>query len=151
MPTIEIKSALPTFSGFKYFWMKTVRGFNPLVHCARCLLGSYEQSVKVKMAVNQPTELTAVDGAVVYLCGVADPFRWERNLHLAAMVKRGSIATVAAYTGDVICLLDCETINFNDEAATRLFPELGKAFLTCRNFQFGAHFYGSPNQKRTAD
>lgn len=142
MPTIEIKSESASFLGFKYFWMKNVRGFDPSVHCARCLVGPYERSISVRMPVNAVISIAAADGDMLYLCGVSNPCRWERNLHLAVRVKRGSVAMVTAHTGDVISIADCESINFNDAPAMRLFPDLNKAFLTCRNFQFGAHLYG---------
>jgi len=94
------------------------------------------------MLTNTMISLTAADGDVLYLCGVSNPYRWNCNLHIAVRVKRGSIANVPTHTGDVITLVDCEKINFDDTAAARLFPDLGRSFLTCRNFQFGAYFYG---------
>jgi hypothetical protein len=38
-----ILSDSPAFQGWRYFWAKNVRGFDPSVHYARCLIGSYEK------------------------------------------------------------------------------------------------------------
>lgn len=65
-------------TGFKYFWLKYVRGFDPTVHCAKCLLGDYSQKVNLFMPVNTEIELNEFsDYKCLYLCGVtfkAKPF-----------------------------------------------------------------------------
>lgn len=141
MPTLTIISKRPTFQGFRYFWLKRVTGFNPRMHCARCLNGSYFQDVGVTMPVNERVELAARRGEVLYLCGVSAPYRWANNLHAAVRVAPGRNVTVRTHTGDTVTLSDCELIPFDDAEARRRFPQLGAEFLTCRNFQFGAHHF----------
>lgn len=54
---------------YKYLWLKYVTGTNLSVHCARCLLGEYEERIKAYMRSIYNLELR--DAPVYYLCGVA--------------------------------------------------------------------------------
>jgi hypothetical protein len=121
--------------------MKHVTGFNPSVHCARCLRGSYESLVGTGMIVNEPIPLLVQPGAVLYLCGVSMPYRWQNNLHVAVEPFEGGVVSVTSYTGDIITFHGAREIKFDDAEARRRFPERDKTFLTCRNFQFGAYHF----------
>jgi hypothetical protein len=44
-------------------------------------------------------------------------------------------------TGDVIEIDGADYLPFDDAEARRRFPHRGEAFLSCRNFQFGAHHF----------
>jgi hypothetical protein len=121
--------------------MKHVTGFDPAVHCARCLRGSYEKLVGTGMIMNEPIPLLVRAGAALYLCGVSTPYRWEKNLHVAVEPHEGSVVSVKSYAGDIITFHGAREIQFDDAAARARFPDKGEEFLTCRNFQFGAHHF----------
>lgn len=141
MPTLTVISNEAEFKGFRYFWLKRVTGFDPKQHCARCLRGSYFEEVSTKLPVNRAIHIEADPGEVLYLCGVSAPYRWERNFHLALIVEHGARVGSTAYTGDVIGIEGADYLPFDDAEARRRFPDRGEAFLSCRNFQFGAHHF----------
>ena len=129
---------------FRYFWLKKVVGFNPRVHCARCLKGEYSELCGPGVAVGVPIEDPLFQsGDFAYFCGVSTPYRWANNLHLAGRVVPGSVASAPIWSGGQLVVRGLEKIEFDDEAALRLFPEHGAAYLTCRNFQFGAQVFGT--------
>lgn len=140
MPTLTIISKSERLTGFRYFWLKTVRGFNPSTHCARCLVGEYDAKVKADMPTGE-IEIDYREGTILYLCGVSAPYRWINNLHLPMQVSKGVSFFVDAYNGDRIVVHGARFMPFDDRAARQLFPDRGKQFLTCRNFQFGAHHF----------
>jgi hypothetical protein len=141
MPTLTIHSDRSRLSGFRYFWLKTVRSFNPSVHCARCLVGDYHAQVKPDLVSGQEITLDYVEGTVLYLCGVSTPYRWANNLHLPMQVDAGVSFFLDAYTGDRVVMKGARFLPFDERAARQRFPHLGSHFLTCRNFQFGAHHF----------
>jgi hypothetical protein len=138
--SLRVESQNEALSGWRYFWAKMVGAINPRVHCARCLVGPYERSIGVTMAVNQDIRLTGYNvGDIFYVCGVASPHRWANNLHLAVQVTgdRNDTVRVRAYTGDRIKLIGATQIAFDDTVAVRDNSRLSASYLTCRNFQFG--------------
>lgn len=139
---LTYQSARPIASGWRYLWGKTVRGFNPAVHCARCLVGDYLAEVSPSMPANAPIELAFPEGTIVYICGVSTPYRWANNLHLAVRVRAGRQTYAQTYNGDALEIEGAEPVPFDDRRARALYPGRSAAFLTCRNFQFGAHVYG---------
>ena len=122
-------------SGFKHLWLKSVTGFDPKVHCARCLLGKFDRRIRPKMTAPATLELDTGLASFFYLCGVAEPFAWANNLHLAVRHEVGSTASVVSYNG--------LTFTFTDARALPIPPlpdgwhGYAKSFTTCRNFQFG--------------
>lgn len=141
MPKLTIISNEDRFKGFRYFWLKRVNGFDPRQHCARCLTGSYFPDVGTMLPVNQAVHIEADPGEVLYLCGVSAPYRWERNFHMALRVEYGAAVRSTLYTGDVVEIAGADHIAFDDTEARRRFPHLSEAYLSCRNFQFGAHHF----------
>jgi hypothetical protein len=121
--------------------MKTVIGFDSGQHCARCLRGDYVKAVGLKMPVNEDLALDYPEGTILYLCGVSTPYQWRNNLHLAVRVKAGATATAGAWTGDRVEILGAEALPIDGLVARRAFPSRNSAFLTCRNFQFGAQYF----------
>jgi hypothetical protein len=136
---IQLTGAEEKLFGFMYFWGKHVKGFNSEKHCARCLSGSYEKSVSASMPLNVWREV-CLSGDVLYICGVSKPYRWEKNFHIAVKNGSGRIEKTL-YNGTGIIIEDAEEIVFDGEKARIKYPNLGPEFLTCRNFQFGVHFY----------
>jgi hypothetical protein len=141
MPTLTVQSNRDTFTGWRYFWCKTVEGFDPSQHCARCLKGSYSKAIGLHLRTNKPVLLSYTPGTVLYFCGVSTPYLWEKNFHLPVRVKEGAMATANMHTGDRLVIEGAEELSFDDIIARRTYPDLSEAFLTCRNYQFGAHYY----------
>ena len=136
----RVVSEKAALTGWRYFWAKKVTAVSPRVHCARCLVGSYESVTGTRMAVNRDIPLHGYEaGDIFYVCGVAAPYKWANNLHLAVRVtgKDTDVARVTAYTGDRISLVWAVVIPFDDTVAIRDYGHLAKSYLTCRNFQFG--------------
>jgi hypothetical protein len=143
MPALTITSAAPLSRDFRYFWMKTVRAFNPAHHCARCLVGDYVKQVGLGMRLNEPVEIAGQPGDLFYLCGVSKPYRWANNFHLALRVTPGAQARSELFLGGAVVADGFEAVPFAAAAAAEQFPGLGAAYLTCRNFQFGAQLFPS--------
>ena len=128
-------------TGWRYLWAKTVVGFRPGSHCAGCLRGSYELPFGLEMKAHSLIHLPGhVPGDILYFCGVASPYVWANNMHLAVRVtgQDCDMARVDCYNGDTLTVLGAVAIPFDDKAALRDYPARGPAFLTCRNFQFGS-------------
>lgn len=136
-----------SLQGFRYWWLKTVTGFIKSTHCASCLRGSYLPDLGRDFPANAPYEADMQEGTVLYLCGVASPYRHERNFHLAMRTKAGGAVERTLYNGQRVVVEGVEVITFTDEAARGLFPERGERFLTCRNFQFGAQYFSQSSCK----
>lgn len=127
--------------GFLYMWLKKVHGFDPSIHCAQCLKGSYFKEMNKHFQSGVDIELPDLaPGEIYYLCGVATPYKWARNFHLAFKAGNYEI-NGPLYTGAEFVVDDAEIITFDDKAARELYPDKGPKFLTCRNFQFGAHHF----------
>ena len=140
-PRFLITSDRPALTGWRYFWAKRVTSFRPSVHCAQCLVGSYIREFGKTSPVNQPIEIPDLStGDILYFCGVATPWKWANNLHLAVRItgRAFDTASVRAYNGDDLIVSGAEAIAFDATAAERDYSQRSSAYLTCRNFQFGA-------------
>jgi hypothetical protein len=93
------------------------------------------------MPVNEMIKLDYTEGTILYFCGVSSPYRWENNLHLAGIVKPNHSSEIEAFNGDKLIVNGLERLTFDDTIAKEKYPNLGKEFLTCRNFQFGCHYF----------
>lgn len=129
--------------GYRYLWLKQVQGFDPAVHCARCLKGSYVSLLpfrpdrKVPAGLEAETELDPEAAPFFYLCGVTA--RWEENLHIAFRPKPGSVILVEDRHIKV-CITDAErlpVLPLPDDVQAGL----TKPFWSCRNYQFGWHAF----------
>lgn len=129
---------------YSYFWGKTVEGFNPEEHCAKCLVGRYIDSVSTNLCGGDEIELDVVDGELVYVCGVSKPYVWRNNFHLAIQIGGSESLQVKLYNGMLLEVVGAKRVMFTGTRARKLFPEKKKAFLTCRNFQFAAQLFGRP-------
>lgn len=137
----RITSSADRVQGWSYLWCKEVRGFNPAVHCAKCLIGKYENRFGQKSPVNEDIDLDGYEpGAILYFCGVSRPYRWMNNAHLAVRVTgdAADVVTIGFYTGDALTVYGAQGIPFNDTSARAQYGDRSSAYLTCRNFQFGA-------------
>ena len=146
---ITIGTHAPTWISeeFRFLWLRQVEGFRPGRHCARCLKGRYIIGGDARGMLcdshNGSWELQAERGETLYLCGVNARNDYDRNLHVAMRVRAGSSIRIDSGAGFVV-IHGAERLHFDDAAARRRFPQRDESFLTCRNFQFGAQYYGLP-------
>ena len=75
-------------SPFLYFWGKYVNDFNIKVHCANCLIGNYSEIIKKDTNLSN-VELNEFPFKYFYICGVAKPYKWSNNFHLALKESKG--------------------------------------------------------------
>ena len=121
---------------YKYLWLKYVTGTNLSVHCARCLLGEYEERFKAYMRSIYNLELR--DAPVYYLCGVAYDRIWRHNLHVAFVPAAGQEIII----DNDFCRL--KIVNARRlEISTRFIDwsnplSRRKDYHTCRNWQFAS-------------
>lgn len=124
-------------SGFRYLWAKYVFEFDPLQHCAKCLVGRWSSRIKPTMKLGDVV-FDEAKAPFVYLCGVAPGRAWKNNLHVPMRPKRGSSFEVVAYNGLTIRVRDAELM-FIPELPD-LFMGFDKSYTTCRNFQWGVAY-----------
>ena len=118
---------------FKYLWLKKIIGVDLSVHCAKSLLGEYNPAINNRIKIAHDIEL---DGTIYYLCGVAIPYKWENNFHLA---WRKCIGKSFEYSsnGIYVVLEDAQRIEFSEDDVDWNLPQAKKKeFHTCRNWQF---------------
>ena len=119
---------------FRYLWLKHVTGVDLSVHCARCLLGEYDN--RISDDTRHASGLVLPSAPFHYLCGVSSPYVWARNFHLAFREKEGYIVEVARH-GIRIVIEDAEEVPFGETDIDPLDPHAHlKAYRTCRNWQF---------------
>jgi len=122
---------------FKYLWLKTVEGVDLSQHCARCLAGEYSKAVS---NTTERAENITLGDSVYYLCGVALPFNWHHNFHLAFRPRLGSEVELKS-NGIHVVIEDAERLPVSAEYIDPDDPHANtKAYNTCRNWQF-AHYY----------
>lgn len=140
--TIRLRSNNNTVTGFRYLWLKNVVGFDPNQHCAKFLVGPYSDSFGLRMPVNTDISIDCRTGDFLYFCGVASPYKWQNNAHLAGVVKKSATASLVLHTGDILEVKGMRSLAITDTDARSIYPNKSAAFLTCRNFQFGASYFG---------
>lgn len=133
---MEIKS-LTVSNPYKYLWLKKVDSVNLMEHCAKCLIGSYDKRIdsETTFLLDAPLE-----DAVYYLCGVAYPYEWENNFHLAFMPSEGETIEYS-FNGISITISDAKMLPISEVNLNRMHPKSKfKSYHTCRNWQF-AHWF----------
>lgn len=118
-----------------YLWGKYVTGVDLNVHCARCLLGSYESAFNkgVKRLQNVPLKK---ESNVFYICGVSTPFIWAQNFHLALIESEGDVVDITR-NGVHVRVKDAKELPINfrfDECEDN--RKYVRQYGTCRNWQF---------------
>jgi len=131
----KIKSIIVS-SPMRYLWLKYVTGVDLSQHCAKCLQGAFSKRIKSSISQAQDIELNEADADIFYLCGVAQPFNWAKNFHLAFRHKEGETLD---FESNGICLTieNAERIEFSEEDIAPNDPNgHKKVYNTCRNWQF---------------
>lgn len=115
-------------ANFKYFWLKKINGIDLNKHCAKCLLGDY---IDTKHVVGY--ELP--DG-IYYLCGVAYPYIWSNNFHLAFTQEVGNTVELD-HNGVHVIVEGARQLPISMDYCDKRNPKYGyKSYRTCRNWQF---------------
>lgn len=128
---IEINGA------FRYLWLKYVTGHNLNVHCAQSLKGEYSTKINLDLYREKQITLDEFPAKILYLCGVANPYNWSRNFHLAMLHTPGETFDVAE-NGIIMTVrnaipLPIETKSMAANGHAKLSH---KRYSTCRNWQF---------------
>lgn len=136
---MKIKS-MKVNGNFKYLWLKKVTGIDLNTHCARCLLGDYLGIVNSRTREIKEADL---ENGIYYLCGVAYPYDWNANFHLAFRDGQGNVKV--DMNGIEIELEGVEILPINQNAALLVnHPKIKyKSYHTCRNWQFANWLYQS--------
>ncbi len=131
---------------FRYLWLKYVTGVDLDVHCARCLLGKYSTAIKKDNAETELITLDEFPARIFYLCGVAIPFNWENNFHLAFEESAGNEFRIDAL-GISVTVRNAARLPISTEAMeANNHPKIAyKAYSTCRNWQFANYLDRNPD------
>jgi hypothetical protein len=81
-------------------------------------------------------------GEFFYICGVSHSFSHARNFHLAGVVRDGDSCSQKTAAGKLVSVHGMAKVTIDPGPARELFPELGREYLACRNFQFGCQMFG---------
>ena len=137
-------------------WIKSVRGFDSTKHCAKCFVGEF---IQIKTThYSKPYELgvgytftldsgvldssVSVDGKVLhYFCIVASPYDYNANIHAGFIYAQGHTIE-RVFKGQKITIENAKEIYFDDSVVREKYAHLPREFTTCRNFWFGAYYYG---------
>ena len=118
---------------FRYLWLKSIKGVDLTVHCARCLIGDYDNRISANI---KTAENIVLSEKIYYLCGVSQPYVWAQNFHLAFKEKEGAKVNVER-NGIKIMIENAEEIMFSKNDIDYTLPQARrKEFYTCRNWQF---------------
>ncbi len=124
---------LKTRKPFMYLWLKTVDGVNLYEHCARSLVGKYDNRVS---ADTKEIDNLKLENKIYYLCGVSKPYVWKNNFHLAFCPAKNKRIQVER-NGVYIEIEGAEEILFNENDIISELPQSKrKEYYTCRNWQF---------------
>lgn len=122
---------------FKYLWLKTVVDVDLMSHCAKCLIGEYNDNIS---NTTEPIEDLKLDNEIHYLCGVSEPYNWNNNFHLAFMPSKGDVITLED-KGISIAIVNAKIIPISESYIDYDHKKAKfKSYHTCRNWQF-AHWF----------
>lgn len=150
MRLIELRVHAPTRSvtGYRYFWTKRVRGFNPKQHCARSLNGTfvkYEPGESYAPPTNETVSIALADrDRFLYVCGVSERNVWALNFHAAMQPEENSSFDLEMLNGQRLFVQGARLLPI--PALPSGFAGLPDSFTTCRNYQFGVEYFGHPEK-----
>lgn len=122
---------------FKYLWLKYVTGVSLNFHCAKCLKGVYSTQISPDIKETKSIMLNEEISPYYYLCGVALPFKWENNFHLAfkystdnrIVINRNRVAITIINAVEIPIL----PIDMKNNKHPKRYDS---HYFTCRNWQF---------------
>ena len=74
---------------YRYVWLKYVTGVNLKEHCAKCLIGRYDN--RVKAGISKYNDLVLQKSPFYYFCTVNG---YEKNIHIAFKEEQGSVIEI---------------------------------------------------------
>lgn len=103
-------------------------------------MGSYSKKINKHRRIEKNIVLNECNSETFYLCGVAKPYKWEKNFHLALRYKKGSKITISK-KGLNLEIENAEELPINfDITKCNHIKKFDKKYSTCRNWQF-AYLY----------
>ena len=127
---------------YQWWWGYVVKGFDPTDHCQKCFIGRRITQINMRMEPQKRIPIYVNEGDLLYFCAGDIDWIWKNNFHLAGRVARGAFAAMEIQPEGTFAVENLEQIQIDAAPAQELFQGLGKKFLTCRNFQFGAQMFG---------
>lgn len=131
---------------YKYIWLKYVNGVDLSQHCARCLIGTYENRVNAQ--TYEYNDLVLKESPYYYFCTV---WQYATNIHIAFKEKEGSKIIV----DNDYCyaeILNAERIVFDKSRINKALPQASKSvFNTCRNWWFANWVFNEVQNGRTTE
>lgn len=139
---VVIVSPFEKVEGYRYFWVKRVSGWLPTQHCARCLKGPFERfDGDYAPQPNTPAVVTLRGKEqYLYVCGVAQPRDWSANFHAPMRPVDGARFELPMRLGQRLIVEGAELLPIPSLPAG--WHGLPTSFTTCRNYQFGAEYFG---------
>ena len=122
---------------FRYLWLKYVTGVNLNVHCAGCLKGEYSTKINIDLYREKQILLHEHPSRILYMCGVARPYKWENNFHLAMREAEGESFNVDEH-GVTMTVMNAIPLPIDSIAVEAIAhpKRLDPKFHTCRNWRF---------------
>jgi hypothetical protein len=128
---------------YAFLWLKYVEGVDLGQHCQKCLLGPTSKRVGTRWIKRGTCEFKNVPlnespANIYYLCGVTEPYVWERNFHLVFRYKKGGFVE-KKWVGLEVEIRDAEAIEIRADAIDQKFKPTTCTrhhYMTCRNVQF---------------
>ena len=133
----------PAFHGkWEYLWAWYVTGFDPGVHCQKCLFGFRSEKVKKLMPHGEPMIMdeAKLPFDYLYVCGGAISWKWKDNFHLVLVPTGGKrVRATMGFTGQTVIARGASHVSI--PALPGGFNGKDHKFTTCRNYQFGVEYY----------
>nr|WP_302577923.1 hypothetical protein [Methanobrevibacter arboriphilus] len=127
-------------SKFRYLWLKYILKTRLSVHCATCLVGEYSKHISPQLKSKENIILNEAPAKAYYLCGVASPYNWNKNFHLAFIEKEREIININE-NGIEICIENAKRIPITVDDIDWDYKHANKKeYNTCRNWQFAFTF-----------
>lgn len=154
--SLRINAESCALQGAYCMWIKSVKGFLSTKHCAKCLVGEF---IKIKDShfkepfLTNTTYAFALDSAPLpnsrlinnhilhYFCIVATPTDYHANIHAGFIYEKGA-KVERVFKGQNIVLENAKEIPFDNSMVKAKYAHLSDKFTSCRNFWFGAYYYG---------
>lgn len=133
----------PQETRFRYFWSKYVEEVDLRQHCLNCLVGRDGKNLNSKTfagrrreSVFRDIQLNEARSRLIYICGVAEPYIWRNNFHLAMRLKPGASMHKKSL-GIEIEIDNAEELEIcEDHVDPTYHRNIEIAYRSCRNLQF---------------
>ncbi len=147
--SVTIEGPSDRLTGYLFFWVKAVTGFEHHNHCAKCLKGPFLKTSHQwapPLHVRREFELPR-SAKALYICGVSQK-GYAFNLHAPCQPD-------ATAERIVVPMVDDQRLVIEGARLMAIPPlpcgwkGLGREFTTCRNYQFGCAYFGYPDKQHS--